>query len=543
MTDRYFNSVDFAGSDSGGGAGFTLGPAQNVFTGADRAEAMGVRDAYNLDNPGWVANYNADTSLNIRLEFTEGANAIAVYQVRNDDGNAWLDNESFEALRGEPGQDGSGTDFSSISSNHIPAIGSDDRPFDSGLIVDANGDIETPRSLQTGPGSVRIGPGFSLSNGVQTMAISKSTGQKALAVIQEYDNTGSTDPFYYQLGAEQTLDVNLLSDVVIPAPYELNYTTFGDNLTLDFTFIPNEAGDIRLRYWLGTGQDGMLIFDETRTVEASEVGNPVTFGVGNPYLLNAGVSIFVRSEGVDLRGTLVNDPDSPFNGQNLLYFRSTIQPFTRVTFAEAEDIAQSDWNESDNSSNAFILNKPTIPEAGENNVQSNWNETDTNSDAFILNKPNIPADTNDFVDSLTAEVSGQNLTITLGRTGTLDDLSQTVTLPGGGTTPSDGPDSLYYGLSSSNDPATVDLSTLTGPVDATDPQTVTTGVAAQGDYFIILSANTHDITAITDTVLNQPVLDIFTKTNDVRTEGGVTYDSYVIGPLNADLNESYVLEF
>ena len=149
---------------------------------------------------------------------------------------------------------------------------------------------------------------------MQTLALDKSTGQLALAIIQEYDDTGSTLPFYYELAAQQTLDVNLLSDIVIPAPYELTYVTFGDNLTNDFTFIPNEAGDIRLRYWLGTDDTGMLIFDETRTVTAGEVGNPIAFGIGNPYLLAQGTQLFVRSEGVDLRGTAITDPASPFNG-------------------------------------------------------------------------------------------------------------------------------------------------------------------------------------------------------------------------------------
>ena len=43
-------------------------------------------------------------------------------------------------------------------------------------------------------------------------------------------------------------------------------------------------------------------------------------------------------------------------------------------------------------------------------------------------------DTNDYVDDFTAALSGQDLTMTLGRTGTLADLEQTVTLPAGGGT-------------------------------------------------------------------------------------------------------------
>lgn len=49
---------------------------------------------------------------------------------------------------------------------------------------------------------------------------------------------------------------------------------------------------------------------------------------------------------------------------------------------------QSDWNENDPTSGAFILNKPTIPAA---QVQSDWNESDTTSKAYIQNKPTIPA--------------------------------------------------------------------------------------------------------------------------------------------------------
>ena len=48
-----------------------------------------------------------------------------------------------------------------------------------------------------------------------------------------------------------------------------------------------------------------------------------------------------------------------------------------------EDIGvQADWAEEDESSKAFILNKPTI-------LQSDWLETDETSQAFILNKPDV----------------------------------------------------------------------------------------------------------------------------------------------------------
>lgn len=49
---------------------------------------------------------------------------------------------------------------------------------------------------------------------------------------------------------------------------------------------------------------------------------------------------------------------------------------------------QSDWDESDPTSGAYILNKPTIPDA---QIQANWDESDSSSKAYIQNKPTIPA--------------------------------------------------------------------------------------------------------------------------------------------------------
>ena len=46
--------------------------------------------------------------------------------------------------------------------------------------------------------------------------------------------------------------------------------------------------------------------------------------------------------------------------------------------------AQADWTETDETSPAFIVNKPEIPAA---QIQADWTETDETSPAFIKNKP------------------------------------------------------------------------------------------------------------------------------------------------------------
>lgn len=128
------------------------------------------------------------------------------------------------------------------------------------------------------------------------------------------------------------------------------------------------------------------------------------------------------------------------------------------------------------------------------------------------------------------------------------------TLTISGTTsplPQPGPTELRYGLSQQSDPALVDFGALTSIANPTDPQTISTGITAQGDYFHIYSVNTHDINTITDDVLQQTVYEdgdprgdnVFTKQNDVRTESSVTFDSYTVGPLVTGANENYDIDF
>lgn len=81
--------------------------------------------------------------------------------------------------------------------------------------------------------------------------------------------------------------------------------------------------------------------------------------------------------------------------------------------ATASTQVQSNWNESDVSSPAYIQNKPSIPSATSDltndsgfitlsdvpaQVQSDWNEADTTDPAYVANKPTIPSATSDLTN-------------------------------------------------------------------------------------------------------------------------------------------------
>ena len=73
--------------------GQNLGPETNEFSGDTRADAESARDTYATANPTWLAQYDADDELNIRLTWNSGA--LRVYQNRVE--MVWTDNGEVEA--------------------------------------------------------------------------------------------------------------------------------------------------------------------------------------------------------------------------------------------------------------------------------------------------------------------------------------------------------------------------------------------------------------------------------------------------------------
>lgn len=98
---------------------------------------------------------------------------------------------------------------------------------------------------------------------------------------------------------------------------------------------------------------------------------------------------------------------------------------------------------------------------------------------------------------------------------------------------------FYYGLSGTNIPATVDVSTLTRRLSASETFNFSVGPTSAGQYIILLAPNDHDLTALINTALNVNVLNTYTKTTAVRTISGQSYNSFVFGPVNAGFTQNY----
>ena len=91
---------------------------------------------------------------------------------------------------------------------------------------------------------------------------------------------------------------------------------------------------------------------------------------------------------------------------------------------------------------------------------------------------------------------------------------------------------FYYGTSTTNNPSTIDVSTLTSLEAATGTFTLDPIDPAAGDFLMFLAPQDHDLTALVNTGINRDVLSLFTETQSVRTINSQLYDSYVLGPAN-----------
>ena len=118
---------------------------------------------------------------------------------------------------------------------------------------------------------------------------------------------------------------------------------------------------------------------------------------------------------------------------------------------------QSNWNETDQTSKAYIQNKPTIPAA---QVQADWNEADQTSKAYIQNKPTIPSVPVQSVNGKTGAVN-----LNAADVGALPLSGQTITASGAAIIPAH--DGVYRHTLSENDEITINTAGMTAMVQVT----------------------------------------------------------------------------
>ena len=231
------------------------------------------------------------------------------------------DSNPFEAV-------GVNAALTDVPENHIPMVGAEPARelADSGLEV-SDGVVSTSDIIRSSPTGAQLGPSFQLGNGMQSLQLTYGDGTKALAIAREYDDNGSANLFSYNLQLAQNFPINSANTQALTDPQEFSYTTTADTLIINFTFIPNETGTLRLQVWSGTDDTGGVLFDQTREVTAGEVGNQTLFDDGNDYISPAGSTVFVRLSGIALRGGTGVSGDA-MEGSISPFLVGRVQPYT-----------------------------------------------------------------------------------------------------------------------------------------------------------------------------------------------------------------------
>lgn len=232
--------------------------------------------------------------------------------------------------------------------------------------------------------------------------------------------TGPQDQnWYFQLDGSQTIDVSLTgstiihctSDSVLYFNARLNGSYLGSLPTLtmnkmsivDLTSaIGGSGGGSVPRYRPG---EGIEINDDVISIDPTETQEKLTAGVNIDITDNViSTEKAVVAAGSNVTVTSSTDSETKVTTYTVSASGSGVQP------------VQSNWTESDSQSLAYIQNKPQnlvqdadythtdnnftdadktkltgVESGAEVNVQSNWNETDTDSDAYIQNKPTLAA--------------------------------------------------------------------------------------------------------------------------------------------------------
>lgn len=477
------------------------------------------------------------------------------------------------------------TSLDNISDNYIPLKSSTD--YQDSSIRETATQIISAKEIVTTPTSIIFGQnGAQISSSGQALLFEGTDENNSFVIMNSYEpGTGSNTLYRSRVIPRNEYTIQGLKDVTSVDNPSFSYTVNAIGSTLvpsiadenrrhtDQVTIEAAVGGEANVVFRENDSNGKLLRTETVTLvadteQAVDLAKPVCLEVGTVVH----VTVTGTSTAVQLKGTTISTNFVPF-----LKVRSYLGYTDRIAtedtmnnFSEEIRVSLESLVGSNRLDASAIKNLPTAgqdDDAIHDNVASEISAitektTPVGADLLLIedsadsnNKKrvqitNLPfsnvSDENirDVIGN--ALVAGSNITIDV------DDANNTITINAsgtGGTTPTPISTDLRYGLSAESDPALVDFGALTDVASPTDPQTVSTGTTTAGQYFHIFSANTHDIQTITDTVLQQIVYqeggtgNIFTKVSDVRTEASVTYDSYSIGPLNAGIDEDYVLAF
>ena len=454
--------------------------------------------------------------------------------------------------------------------------------LNSGALTEEADRIISSKTIEVPPGSLQFGGNLSIGAGGRCVFIDNMAyGQKQLLHASPYNDTGSLTPVYLKLEAQNTIEHQPLEDET-QAVSQLTYTVADSNRLVSALILRASAaqsgaslvvrkddavGELLVRVnsvdLLGTG-DTRIDFPnpfaaeigDTLHLSMADMGSAQLKGHTNgsfvPYFATVG-SNYTKIETDwpnDVTGAALKSGTSDtitFTRRSGATFDVVIGGATFLAphltgFAMTGLPARIDTTASlagNYSASVDVANSANVD--GGLTVMANTTPIHTIAAASIV----------EGLNSFTVNISAAEWTSILGGSPpnvvikvTGSD-SQSAAFESNALTVErrdlDQHEYLYDGLSASNNPAAIDIAGMDqNEIGSISGQTISisTGATTAGRYYIILVPAIYNIT-IVDTVLEQDVTSIFSKTDDVRQINSENFDSYVLGPLNAGGDETY----
>lgn len=203
---------------------------------------------------------------------------------------------------------------------------------------------------------------------IDTFTANASQNKTINIVVPTTANDVSALPASTKYGASLSLSINSSTYVITAQLKDQDNNNLGSAQTID---LPLESVVVNGSY-----------DDATKKIILTlQNGNMIEFSVAD---LVSGLQTEITANN-PLSADLIAD------GTTNKVYTATEQSKLSGIEAGAEVNVQSDWNQSDNTADDYIKNKPTIPAA---QIQSDWNQGDNTALDYIKNKPavhSIPA--------------------------------------------------------------------------------------------------------------------------------------------------------
>lgn len=407
--------INVVGAGSGGGVAVTLGPAQNVFdAGAgDLAAAEALRDNYAGANPSWLAQYDADTSLNIRLEYKDGTTSVVKYQVRNSSSTDWLDNQSLLAIKGDTGE----SDISGVDDGQIP-VKDGDTLVSSGMQRLSNGQILAPKDFGVESASIDFGDVITVSEQSSFLGIHDNSSGDSYVVVDFKRNRDepSRNPLIFSAKEAEVTEVvqpddsTELTGTSLTFDYTTTLTAYTNAITLR---AQSEMTNVRIKVTPQGGGVGLKYIPQKSSWISETEGLTLAPGDNEIDLFDSSLAletgtaltVEIRADAISLLGSASGIPYLAIKKQNAV-FRSVVvrgspvgvfggdtisaQPNTSVsasfddpTTTEIATINLDDGNQSGDTIEFIFANN-----LGTNTVSFNASSDigffETNSNTFIF---------------------------------------------------------------------------------------------------------------------------------------------------------------